>query len=220
MHKLTKRKKRFLVVVLVVVLLIPSINITNNLIVYNKIKSFEENNNQSLFELCKYLYDTNEYIEIYKYFSLVFKQFDVFKFFTNIGLSSDQAINYITLWGSKYLISSVLVNKEESCNEFNHVFKIVQDLGVEKAFFVAVKKQIKDDYGVIIDYFELYKLKKFLGYMASSIENVNKPEFKIECYSFLVSQYSSFGDFETSDKYSRKIEREKYINNLTDEAEV
>ena len=217
MGKMIKRKKRLLVVVLIVAVLSQSINIINDIRIHNKIKTYDETNNQSLFELCEYLYDTDEYKQVYKYFSLVLRQKEGLEFFTDLGFDKEQATAYMSSWSAKYLISSAAVNKKTASDDFIYIFKIIQQAGMAEAFFEAVDKQMGIEYGVLFSYSELSRLKRFMDYVSTAIEDF-EPEMKIQGYTYLISQSASLFDFKTSEEFSWKRSEEECKMTLIDKS--
>lgn len=220
MDKRIKSLKKLLSIFMVVVIVSVSVNIINSIIIDNKIKSFDKNDDKSLFELCEYLYDTKEYAQIYKYFSKIFYRPDAIQFFSDQELESEEAKRYLSFWGAKFLISSTAIDNSTKIDDFMLIFEIVENIGIEKYFIATLTEQIYIEYGSYISFFESYHLKKFLTNMSFSLENDLKQEFKIEAYSFLVGAFSSMGDFASSHDYSWKRDSEIYKNSSLNKTEV
>lgn len=208
------KKRKIIYIFLILVLIMTAISLINKLMINSEIKTFDKKDNKSLYELCMYLYDTKEYKAINKNYDLIFKQSDVQEFFVDLGFEKDEYITYITTLGAKYLISSVAVDGDEANDEFITIFKIVENLSIEEEFFLSLEKQIDTEYGMFKNFFESYKLKRFLECMSSSVEDSFDHDLKIECYSFLIGKYASLRDLEKSDEFTYKMNVEKYESTL------
>lgn len=213
MAKISKKRK-IIYIFLILVLIMTAISLINKLMINSEIKTFDKKDNKSLYELCMYLYDTKEYKAINKNYDLIFKQSDVQEFFVDLGFEKDEYVTYITTLGAKYLISSVAVDGDEANDEFITIFKIVENLSIEEEFFLSLEKQIDTEYGMFKNFFESYKLKRFLECMSSSVEDSFDHDLKIECYSFLIGKYASLRDLEKSDEFTYKMNVEKYESTL------
>ena len=207
--------KRILTVFLVFLFIVFSfrllINITNKDNIYNKVKNTDFTDNESIFTLCKYLYYTDEYTQIYKNYFFIFKDGQAREFFENLGFDDKETNEYIISFGSRYLFSSAIINdKKIAQTDVVFILDYIQKINLVNEFKLEIENQFNEENGAYTTFYESIQERTILEIMNMALDDecINR-ETRIMFYEFIQGQYASMCDFESSDDFSRKIEKEK-----------
>lgn len=213
-----RKLKLIVIVALVVFILLVTLTGIRTHRINTIVKNTDIAINTELFDLCEYLYDTNQSQKIYETYSLVFKNKNFFTFFESVGLNEEETLNYIQKWGARYLIASCDVSKENIAiaDISSFVLKLEEyNQDSVNEFIELLDNEIKNVYGLKINLMESFELRRFLNCFGESVEITDvSAQSKKVCFGFISGKYSSIGDFKSADTFSWKEEGLKISNSV------